>query len=489
MAFEDNRYENQSIYIPGTEREIQTGYGKVPPQAIEIEMAVLGAMLIDRDASLKVFDILIDECFYKEAHRKIFKAMIVLFERGEPIDIITLSSELKRRENIESIGGAFYLTELTSRVTSSANIEFHSRLLLDKYILRQVIIEGSKIVEKCFSEKREAFELLDEFQASIFNLLENNMKKGFVDIKSAITKTLEEVEEVHGRMIGVTGVPSGYIELDKITGGFQKSDLIIIAGRPGQGKTALALNIARNAAVDFDIPVGVFSLEMSINQLVLRLMCSEAYVDLHDIRTGQLSPQKWQLLSTRVGVLAAAKMFIDDTPALSILELRAKARRLKLEHDIGLIIVDYLQLMQGPRSAESREREISNISNNLKSLAKELDIPIIALSQLNRQVESRGDKRPQLSDLRESGSIEQDADMVIFIHRPESYGITEYSGNKESTENKADVIIGKQRNGPTGEIKLYFNKRYTRFENITRREIEEPPDVSSAYELPEGQPF
>jgi replicative DNA helicase len=487
MAYEKGGYGGQSNVSTGTNYENYAGYGKIPPQALEIEMAVLGGMLIDRDSSLKAFDILVEDVFYKDAHRKIYKAMVALFERGEPIDIITLASELKRRDNLESVGGAFYLTELTSKVTSAANIEFHSKILVDKYILRQVIVEGSQIVEKCFSEKSGAFELLDEFQSSIFSLLEKNMKKGFVDIKSAITKTLEQVEEVHGRSAGVSGVPTGYYDLDKITGGFQKSDLIIVAGRPGQGKTALALNIARNAAVEFDVPVGVFSLEMSINQLVLRLMCSEAYVDLHEIRTGQLSPQKWQLLSTRVGILAAAKIFIDDTPALSILELRAKARRLKLEHNVGMIMVDYLQLMQGPKSSESREREISQISNNLKSLAKELDIPIIALSQLNRQVESRGDKRPQLSDLRESGSIEQDADMVIFIHRPEYYGITEE--NKESTENKADVIIGKQRNGPTGEVKLYFNKRYTRFENITHRQIEESPESSSGYVLPEGQPF
>jgi replicative DNA helicase len=470
------------------EYDIKTA-AKVPPQAIDIEAAVLGAMLIDKNAAMKVFDILIDDNFYKEAHKKIFKAMASLFGRNEPMDIITVRNELKLKEQLDAVGGVFYLTDLTTKVTSSANIEYHAKIIVDKYLLRKVITESSIIIEKCFGEKRDALELIEDFQSKIFSLLENRMNKGFEDIKSAITRTIEQVEEMHGRGAGVSGVPTGFPKLDDLTGGFQKSDLIILAGRPAQGKTAFALNIARNAAVQHGRPIGVFSLEMSTNQLVLRLICSEALVNLHDIRTGQLSPQKWQYLSTRIGKLASAKIFIDDTPALGILELRAKARRLKMEHNIEMIIIDYLQLMQGPKSAESREREISNISGSLKALAKELDIPIIALSQLNRQVEARGDKRPQLSDLRESGSIEQDADMVIFVHRAETFGIETYPDN-ETTQNKAEIIIGKQRNGPTGDIRLHFVKDFTKFENIAWKEAEGLPEESSSYaELSEGQPF
>jgi replicative DNA helicase len=486
---DNNQLVEEQIYnLPeGRDYSETDSHGKIPPQALEIEIAVLGAMLIDKDASLKVFDILTEDCFYKDAHKKIFLVMTSLFEKGEPIDIITLTNELRRRGHLEAIGGAYYLTELTSRVTSSANVEYHARLLVDKFMLRQIILESSSMIEKCFSEKKDAFELLDDFQAKVFGLLENRFKKSFIDIKSAIKETLLQVEEIHGRTTGITGVPTGFADLDKITGGFQKADFVVVAGRPAQGKTALALNIARNASVDYEIPVGIFSLEMSMNQLVLRLICSESFVNLHDIRTGNLSPQKWQHLSTRVGKLATAKIFIDDTPALNILELRAKARRLKLEHDIGLLIIDYLQLMQGPKKAESREREISSISGSLKALAKELDVPIIALSQLNRQVETRGDKRPQLSDLRESGSIEQDADMVIFVHRPETYGME--MDHDELTKGRADIIIGKQRNGPTGEVKLHFHKEYTKFERWTRISTEEVPEASTYAELPEGQPF
>ena len=457
-------YPFDNDYIPEDNVKPERA-GKLPPQAVEIEIAVLGAILIDRDASLKVMQSLSEEVFYKEAHRKIFSTMVSLFEKGEPIDIITLTNELKRRGQLEAAGGAFYLTDLTARVISGANIEYHSKLLIEKYILRQIITECSTIIEKSFKEKNDAFQLLDEVESRIFKLYEKGMNKSYTDIKSAIHQTIEQLESVHGLATNITGVPTGFVEMDNLTGGFQKSDLIIVAGRPGQGKTAFALNIVRNAAVDFDIPIAFFSLEMSTTQLVQRLICSEASVNLQEIRTGRLSDKKWQLLSMRVGKLAAAKMYIDDTPAITLLELRAKARRLKLEKDVGVIVIDYLQLMRGPKEADSREREISMISGGLKALAKELDIPIVALSQLNRQVESRSDKRPQLSDLRESGSIEQDADMVCFVHRPETYNIKEYE-DKMSTENSAEIIIGKARSGPTGEFRLRFVKEHTRFERI-----------------------
>lgn len=471
-------YPFDNDYIPD-ESPMPVKAGKLPPQAVEIEVAILGAILIDRDASLKVMQSLSEDVFYKESHRKIFSAMVTLFEKGEPIDVITLTNELKRRGHLDAAGGAFYITDLTTKVVSGANVEYHSRILVDKYVLRQIITECSTIIDKSFAEKNDAFQLLDEIEQRIFKMLQSKMQKSYTDIKTAIHQTIEQLESVHGLATNITGVPTGFVDMDNLTGGFQKSDLIILAGRPGQGKTAFALNVVRNAAVDYDIPIAFFSLEMSTTQLVQRLICSEASVNLQEIRTGRLSDKKWQLLSMRVGKLAAAKMYIDDTPAISLLELRAKARRLKLEKQVGLIVIDYLQLMRGPKEADSREREISMISGGLKALAKELDIPIIALSQLNRQVESRSDKRPQLSDLRESGSIEQDADMVCFVHRPESYNIKEYE-DRMPTENTAEIIIGKARSGPVGEFRLRFIKEHTRFERIVFMPHGElpPPDIN-----------
>ncbi len=471
-------YPFDNDYIPD-ESPMPVKAGKLPPQAVEIEVAILGAILIDRDASLKVMQSLSEDVFYKESHRKIFSAMVTLFEKGEPIDVITLTNELKRRGHLDAAGGAFYITDLTTKVISGANVEYHSRILVDKYVLRQIITECSTIIDKSFAEKNDAFQLLDEIEQRIFKMLQSKMQKSYTDIKTAIHQTIEQLESVHGLATNITGVPTGFVDMDNLTGGFQKSDLIILAGRPGQGKTAFALNVVRNAAVDYDIPIAFFSLEMSTTQLVQRLICSEASVNLQEIRTGRLSDKKWQLLSMRVGKLAAAKMYIDDTPAISLLELRAKARRLKLEKQVGLIVIDYLQLMRGPKEADSREREISMISGGLKALAKELDIPIIALSQLNRQVESRSDKRPQLSDLRESGSIEQDADMVCFVHRPESYNIKEYE-DRMPTENTAEIVIGKARSGPVGEFRLRFIKEHTRFERIVFMSPGElpPPDIN-----------
>lgn len=440
-------------------------------------MAELGAALLEKEALSKILAVHNDTAMYKPAHQCILRAMIALFERAEPIDLITLPNELTRRGELEKIGGVYYLTELTSKVTSAANVEYHAHIVLEKALMRQLIASSSAMIGRAYNETEDALELLDEAEQSIYSISEQRTKKNFVSMSSAVTATMEMLESIHGNRSGVTGVPSGFTELDSLTGGFQKSDLIVVAGRPSQGKTAFILSLSRFASTVHDIPIGFFSLEMSVQQLVLRLICAQAKVDVHAVRTGRLPEDEWKKLSLTVGKLYRAKMFIDDTPALTILELRAKARRLKAEHNIGMVVVDYLQLMQGPKSAQSREQEISQISRSLKALAKELDIPVVALSQLNRALEQRGDKRPVLSDLRESGAIEQDADVVVFVHRPEMYGI-EKDEHGEPTEGIAEIIVAKQRNGPLGTIKLSFVKRYASFENLARfrqLSLEEPP--------------
>ena len=441
--------------------------GRVPPQAVEVEMAVLGAMMLDKGAIAKAIEILDETSFYKPAHQRIFAAMTGLFDRSEPIDLITLVEELRRRAELDKVGGEYYLTELTTKVTTAANIEYHAHIVLEKALMRQLISSSSEVVGRAYSETEDALDLLDEAEQKIFQISEQRMKKSFISMNTAVHQTMEMLESIHGKHSGVTGVPSAFTELDNFTGGFQRSDLIIVAGRPSQGKTALVLSIARNAAILHDVAVGFFSLEMSVQQLVLRLICAEARVDAHSVRTGRLPEDEWRKLSTSVGKLYKAKIFIDDTPALTALEIRAKARRLKAEHNVGMIVVDYLQLMQGPKNVQSREQEISTISRSLKALAKELSIPVLALSQLNRAVELRGDKRPVLADLRESGAIEQDADVVLFVHRPEMFGLMT-DENNDSTEGMAEIIIGKQRNGPTGSARLAFIKQYARFENLTK---------------------
>jgi replicative DNA helicase len=449
--------------------------GKLLPNAIDLEMAVLGAMISNPDCIPRVIEILEVDCFYKPEHQEIYKTIVDLFERSQPVDLLLVTEELRRRGALEKAGGAAYLAEVSNSVSTAANVDHHARVVLEKYILRQLIWASNVIAERAFREAEDAFDLLDMAERTIFEISEKRLKQNFIDIRSAVHDTIDRYEKINMQKITVTGVPTGFPRLDALTGGLQNSDLIIIAGRPSMGKTAFALSIARNAAVDYGIPVGIFSLEMSVEQLALRLMCAEARVSIHLVRTGKLPHDEWPKLSTRVGRLINSKIFIDDTPALSVLELRAKSRRLKAEHDVGLIIVDYLQLMQGPKGAESREREISLISRSLKSLAKELNIPVIALSQLKRAVEERGDKRPMLSDLRESGSLEQDADVVMFVHRPEYYGITAYDDGTP-TEGTAEIIVGKQRNGPVGEIRLAFLKDYTRFENLEiARGLEEAP--------------
>jgi replicative DNA helicase len=458
--------------------------GRVPPQAIEVEQAVLGSMLIDREAVPKALEILDQESFYRDAHAKIFQAMTALFEKSEPIDVTTVTEELRRRSQLDAVGGAFYLTELTMKITSAANVEAHAYIVLEKAILRKLIEASTTIAKRSYNPAEDPLELLDEAEQKIFQIAERRLKKSSLSLTRVISDTLEMLERIHGQRGGVIGVPSGFARLDDLTGGFQASDLIIIAGRPSQGKTALALSIARNASVEHDVPVGIFSLEMANQQLVLRLLAAEARVDAHKLRTGRLSDEEWPKLSTKVHKLAEAKIFIDDTPALGILELRAKARRLKAEHNIGLVVVDYLQLMQGPRDAENREKEISMISRSLKALAKELRTPVIALSQLSRAVEARSGRKPVLSDLRESGAIEQDADVVIFVHRPELYGERFLEDGQTPAEGIAEIIVGKQRNGPTGTIQLAFVKDYARFENLAFIPEEAVPPSIAGEETP-----
>ncbi len=450
-----------------------------PPSAPEIEASVLGAMMIEKEAVPKAIELLTSDSFYLSEHKKIFEAMVSLFESGEPIDTVTLYDELKKRERLDEVGGAVYLSKLSQNISSAANIEFHAKIILEKEILRRLITSSHDIAKAAYEGTEDAFDILDEAERKIFEITESHLKKTFLGMDRAVRDALEYIEALHSKTNQRFSVPTGFYELDDILGGFQKSDLVIIAARPSMGKTAFALNLARNAAVEHKVPVGIFSLEMSTMQLIIRMLCSEGRLNAHQVRTGKLPTSEGVKLSKNAHKLIESPIYVDDSPAQSVLEIRAKARRLKAEKNIGMVIIDYLQLMQGPAKAESREREISHISRSLKSLAKELNIPVIALAQLNRAVETRTDKRPQLSDLRESGSIEQDADVVIFLNRPEYYGMkNDTEGN--SWEGVAEVIVGKQRNGPIGDIKLAFIKEYARFENLAHaRQIEEYTEIVS----------
>ncbi len=435
---------------------------RLPPQDLNAEKAVLGAMLQESNAVSKAIELLEDWCFYTSSHQYIFQAMQSLFDRNHPIDTLTVAAELQRQQHLDGAGGNYYLAELVASVPSAANVEYHARLVLEKAILRRLIGIATEISSEAFEGKEPVDDLLDKAEQRIFALSERRLRRGFESINPVLHRTFETIESYHQRKGSVTGVATGFKELDEMTSGFQKSDLIIIAGRPSMGKTAFCLNIARNAAIDHKVGVGIFSLEMASYQLALRLLCSEARVNSHQVRTGKLPREHFARLAHAVGRLAEAPIFIDDSPALTVMEIRAKARRLAAEKHVGMFIVDYLQLVRGPRSAESRQIEISLISQSLKALAKELDVPVIALSQLSRAVEQRGgDKRPQLSDLRESGAIEQDADIVMFIYRPGQY-------TRELNDNTAEIIIGKQRNGPTGTVELLFHKDNVRFADIDR---------------------
>ncbi len=448
---------------------------RLPPQDLNAEVAVLGAMLQESNAASKAFELLEDWCFYKSGHQHVYQAMAALFEHNEPLDVLTVGAELQRRSQLDAVGGNYYLTELVARVPSAANIEYHARIVLEKAILRRLIGVATEIANEAFEEQDRVDDILDKAEQRIFSLSERRLRRGFEFINPILHKTFDTIESYHQRRGAVTGVPTGFTELDEMTSGLQKSDLIIVAGRPSMGKTAFCLNMARNAAVDHNIGVGVFSLEMANYQLALRLLCSEARVNSHAVRTGRLPREQFSKLALAVGKLAEAPIYIDDTPALTVMEIRAKARRLVAEKKVGLFIVDYLQLVRGPRNVESRQIEISMISQSLKALAKELDVPVIALSQLSRAVEQRGgDRRPILSDLRESGAIEQDADVVMFIYRPEVYDRVEFEGISE-------VIIGKQRNGPIGTAKVMFLKDYVLFTNLAKDRGDFPPIESSPF--------
>lgn len=445
---------------PGPEENI----GKVPPQSLEMESAVLGALLLEKDALHKVIDVLKPEMFYKTANQEIYEAIQTLFQRSEPVDILSVKEFLRKAGKLDMVGGAYYLAQLTSNVASSANIEFHARIVSEKYLLRRLITMCGETLEKAYDPTSDALELLDSAEQQIFEVSESQLKRNYASMDTLVMETLERLEEIRGQDSSITGIPSGFADLDAMTAGWQRTDMVIIAARPAMGKTALALTLARNAAVRFDTPVALFSLEMAGVQLTQRLITSEAELDAQKVRTGRLEDYEWKQLITRIGGLSKAAIYIDDTPGLALTDLRAKARRLKAERNIGIIMIDYLQLMTGSTAnGGNREQEIAGISRSLKIIAKELDVCVIALAQLSRAVESRGgDKRPVLSDLRESGSIEQDADMVAFLYRPEYYGFeTDEEGN--STQGLAELIIAKQRNGPTGTVKLQFIGKYGKF--------------------------
>ena len=431
------------------------------PQSIDAEQAVLGAMLSSKDAISKALQWVRSHHFYKESHSKIFLVMSDLFDKGEPIDTISVINKLKKNKQIDDVGGAYFITGLVESVPTAANVESYAKIVLEKFMLRELIRASHELSKDAYNDRQDVGEILDAAEQTIFAITQDRLRGGFMPIDGILHETFQNLDRIASNPGSVTGVASGLIDLDEITSGFQKGDLVIIAGRPSMGKTALALSIMRNAAIDFKIPVGMFSLEMANHQLAQRLLCAEGRVDSHLVRTGKLPKNQWQNLSRAVGSLAEAEIYLDDTPAITVLELRAKARRLKAEKNLGLVIVDYLQLMQGPRNIESRQQEISNISRSLKALAKELDIPVIALSQLSRAVEQRSDHRPQLSDLRESGAIEQDADVVIFLYRSWVYS------REEEEKGRAQAIVAKQRNGPIGTVDLSFIDRFARFESVS----------------------
>ncbi|MCZ6900040.1 MAG: replicative DNA helicase [Bacteroidetes bacterium] len=454
-----------------TSQEIFSQLGKVPPQVIELEEAVLGALMLEKDALTAVIDILKPVSFYKDQHQEIFKAIVDLFNNSDPVDLLTVTQNLRENGKLEFVGGPYYITELTTRVNSAANIEYHARKISEQSIKRELITISAEIQQDAYEDTTDVFQLLDRAEQSLFEISESHIRKNYSDMRSVMRTAITELEAKKTQKDGITGIPSGFLKLDQATSGWQKSDLIVLAARPGMGKTALVVTALRNAAIDFQKPVAIFSLEMSATQLVNRMISAEAELENDKIRRGQLKDYEWEQLVHKTAKLTEAPIYIDDTPAITILELRAKCRRLKAKHDVQLIVVDYLQLMSGDASKiggslGNREQEIASISRALKSIAKELEVPVIAISQLSRAVETRGgDKRPQLSDLRESGSIEQDADLVIFLYRPEYYKITE-DEDGTPTQGLAEVIIAKHRNGSLDTIKLKFISRFTKFMDL-----------------------
>lgn len=459
-------------------RELLMSHGRIPPQATDLEEVVLGAMMLEKEAVNTVIDILRPEVFYKDAHQRIFAAIKSLFGKAEAVDILTVTNELRLSGELEMVGGPYFISQLTNRVVSAANIEFHARILIQKFIQRELIRISSEIIHDAYEDTTDVFDLLDKSESNLFSVSELNIRRQPTTMPELVQVAIKEIEAARKHDATLRGVPSGYSELDRITQGWQKSDLIILAARPSMGKTAFALNLARNAAVTYRRPVAFFSLEMSSVQLVTRLISTEASIPADKLRSGKLEQHEWTQLVTKISPLIEAKIIIDDTPQMSIFELRAKCRRMKQQFDIQMVYIDYLQLMTtGGENRGNREQEIANISRSLKSLAKELDIPVLALSQLSRSVENRpGSKKPILSDLRESGSIEQDADLVIFIYRPEYYGL---AGDNETPDTKglAVINIAKHRNGKLGDVNLRFVNHFARFED---------PDSAFFYDNPPG---
>ncbi|XOF35120.1 MAG: replicative DNA helicase [Candidatus Electrothrix sp. YB6] len=438
----------------------------LPPQNVEAEQALLGTILIQDKSLLSVVELLSPEDFYRDAHKVIFEALVSLFDRREPHDLITVTSLLRDRNKLEQVGGAAYLTSLTDVIPFTGMLVHHARIIREKAILRKLIQTSNEVAARCYDAQDDLESLVDRAEQTIFEIAQARKKQGFEPMSRIIPKAFDRVTRLAERKEHITGISTGYDELDRMTAGLQPSDLIILAGRPSMGKTALGMNMVQHAALINKVPVAVFSLEMSMEQLALRMLCSVGRVDSQRIRTGHLQENDWPKLTRATGMLADSPVYIDDTAGLTVLEMRAKARRLKSEHDLGLVVVDYLQLMQGNSRIENRTQEISDISRSLKAMAKELDVPVIALSQLNRSLESRTDKRPQLSDLRESGAIEQDADVILFIYRDEVYNKAEDNPNR----GLAELIVGKQRNGPIGTVKLTFLGEFTTFENYTSHE-------------------
>jgi replicative DNA helicase len=447
-------------------RDIDPSTFKVPPQNLEAEQSILGSILLDNSAINSALEVLSVNDFYNEAHRKIFNIIVELSEKNEPVDLITLSSALKDKNLLDSAGGSAYLASLVDNVPSAANVANYAKIVKEKAILRGLIGSATNIITDCYDQGSDVDQILDNAEHSIFEIAENKVRPSFYPIRDIVKESFRSIEDLYARKELITGVPTGFEKIDDMTSGLQNSDLIIIAGRPSMGKTAFALNIAQFAALETQTPVAVFSLEMSKEQLAFRMLASEARVDSQRLRKGFLGETDWPKLTTAAGRLSEAPLFIDDTPAITVLEMKAKSRRLKADQGLGLIVVDYIQLMRSSGYRDSREQEISEISRSLKSLAKELKVPVIALSQLNRKVEDRTNRRPQMADLRESGAIEQDADVIAFIYRDELYNKSEDNPEKGI----AEIIIGKQRNGPTGTVKLAFLEKFTSFENLARSE-------------------
>ncbi len=449
-------------------RIINLEKGKIPPQALDLEEAVLGAMMIDKKGIDDVIDILHPDAFYKDAHKEIYDAVYTLFQNSEPTDLLTVSNQLRKNGKLEFVGGDFYLIGLTQKVASSAHIEFHARIIIQKYIQRRLISISSEIIERSYDETADVFDLLDEAESKLFEVTQGNLKKSSESAKDLVKQAVSKIQEI-GNKEGMSGLETGFTKLDALTSGWQPSDLIIIAARPGMGKTAFVISMAKNMAIDFGHAVALFSLEMSSVQLITRMISSETGLTSEKLRKGNLEPHEWEQLNVKVKSLTDSPIFIDDTPSLSIFDLRAKARRLASQHGIKIIVIDYLQLMTAGGAANgNREQEISMISRNLKALAKELSIPVIALSQLSRAVETRGgSKRPLLSDLRESGAIEQDADIVSFIFRPEYYGLTEWDDDDHTPcEGQGEFIVAKHRNGGMDNIRLKFTGHLAKFSDL-----------------------